>query len=215
MADIVLRGIRKVYEERPVFEGLDLTFKEGKITAVMGPSGLGKTTLLRILLGLEQCEGSVSGLENARVSAVFQDSRLLPWLTLRQNLELVCTAAMRPKDGGSSATERRIADALKLTELTDAAGKKPAELSGGMQRRGALARALAYDGDVFILDEPFTGLDEELKERVAGRLAARWRDQNKTVILVTHDRAEAARWADETIDLESLMRKGDAHETAL
>ena len=116
---------------------------------------------------------------------------------------------------GDGQASRRIADALQLTELADAADRKPAELSGGMQRRGALARSLVYGGDVFILDEPFTGLDEELKERIAERLSERWRKEHRTVIFVTHDRAEAARWADETVDLEELMRKGDAHETAL
>ena len=213
--DIVLRGIRKVYEGKEIFGGLDLTIPGGRITAIMGPSGLGKTTLLRILLGLEKFEGSVSGLEGRRIAAVFQDSRLLPWLSLRGNLELVCGPPARKNADGSSSSQRRIADALNLTELSDAADKKPGELSGGMQRRAALARALAFGGDVYILDEPFTGLDEELKERIGARLTERWRGEQATVIFVTHAREEASRWADETIDLETLARKGETHETAL
>lgn len=189
--DIVLEGVSKTYEGKPVLQDLSLRFEEGKVTAIMGPSGLGKTTLLKILLGLESCEGSVHGMEGRRPAVVFQESRLLPWLSLKQNLELVC----------GPGKDREIAEALALMELTDAADKKPSELSGGMQRRGALARAIAYGGDVLVLDEPFTGLDEDLKERIAGKLSQQWRESGKTVLFVTHDSAEALQYADTIVKL--------------
>ena len=189
--DIVLEGVSKTYEGKPVLRDLSLRFEEGKVTAIMGPAGLGKTTLLKILLGLESCEGSVTGMEGRRPAVVFQESRLLPWLSLKQNLELVC----------GPGKDREIADALALMELTDAADKKPAELSGGMQRRGALARAIAYGGDILVLDEPFTGLDEDLKERIAGKLSRQWRESGQTVLFVTHDSTEAKAYADTIVKL--------------
>ena len=195
--DIVLRDVSKTYDGERVLDHLDLRIEAGKVTAIMGPSGLGKTTLLRILLGLTDCEGTVSGLENRKIAAVFQENRLLPWLTLKQNLELVC----------GPGKDADIAEALRRMELSDAADKKPSELSGGMQRRGALARALAYGGDVFLLDEPFTGLDEDLKDRIAGGLSELWRKEKKTVLFVTHDSGEASRYADTIIKLnEGGMR---------
>ena len=87
--DIVLTRVSKAYGGQIVLQELDLTIPGGKITAVMGPSGLGKTTLLKILLGLEDCEGSVDGLDGRKVSTVFQESRLLPWLTAEKNVEIV------------------------------------------------------------------------------------------------------------------------------
>lgn len=188
---IVLSGVSKTYEGKTVLQDVSLRFEEGKVTAIMGPSGQGKTTLLKILLGLEDCEGTVSGMEGRRPAVVFQESRLLPWLSLKQNLELVC----------GPGKDREITEALSLMELTDAADKKPSELSGGMQRRGALARAIAYGGDILVLDEPFTGLDEALKERIAGKLAAQWRAEKKTVLFVTHDSAEAKKYADTIVKL--------------
>ncbi len=189
MGEIVLKDINKNYGGEQLFNNLNLRFETGKITAVMGPSGLGKTTLLRILLGLEDFEGSIVGMEGMRIGVMFQDNLLMPWLTLRENIELIA--------GISADTD----EALKLLELENASDKKPAELSGGMQRRAALARTFAAGGDLLILDEPFTGLDEELRERVASRLCECWKREGTTVIFVTHDSEEARKYGDDIIRL--------------
>ena len=146
------------------------------VIAVLGPSGSGKTTLLMLFAGLlsPTC-GRFTGMEGKRVSVVFQEDRLLPWLSAKENVALA--------DG-----VRSVEECLELTELTDSAQKYPRELSGGMQRRVAIARALRFGGDALVLDEPFKGLDAELRERIARRLSAAF----PLIVIATHDEAEAA-----------------------
>lgn len=200
MAEIKLVNAGKSYGNHRIFENLNIAFKEGKITAVMGRSGLGKTTIIKILLGLTDFEGSLEGLEGLP-GAVFQENRLMPWLTVKENIRLFLATRVSAK----SEQDRLIFEALELVELTDAADKKPESLSGGMQRRAALARCIAAGGDFLVLDEPFTGLDEALKDRIAGKLAARWKAEGQTVIFITHDSSEAEKYADEIINLQDLV----------
>jgi NitT/TauT family transport system ATP-binding protein len=159
----------------------DVTFTAGTgITCVMAPSGGGKTTLLRILLGLERPDsGTYGGI--ARWAAVFQEDRLLPHLDAMANLRFAL---------GSDLDPARAAALLEALGLDDAEGKPVRDYSGGMRRRLALARALLAPADALALDEPFTGLDRENRDRCLDhvrRLAA-----EKPVLLVTHDPADAA-----------------------
>jgi len=201
---ITLTSLSKEYDGKTVFSDASFKFPKGQITALMGPSGAGKTTIMRILLGLEDYQGNLIGykgnvsLNNSQVdvSVVFQDNRLLPWITIRKNVELVLKEKKNQSEVAILAQE-----ALDLVELGDAADLMPEELSGGMQRRVALARAIAFDGDVVLLDEPFTGLDEELKHRLASVVTSRFKERGKTVILITHDSEEAAKYADHIIKL--------------
>ena len=142
----------------------------------MGESGCGKTTLLRIIAGLEDFSGSISQVPSGGISMVFQEDRLLPWRTALENVALV-------RDG-SSGEAMCLLDAM---ELSAEAGKLPGALSGGMQRRVALARALNFDGDMLLLDEPFKGLDEALRARVIAAVRGRF----PLTVIATHDRAEA------------------------
>ena len=133
------------YPGKPVFSHLNLTLPDTGTAALMAPSGYGKTTLLRLLAGLETpASGRITGLENRKTAFLFQEDRLLPWLTAEKNIALVSSA-------------ERAAYWLEKMEIDG--GQYPREMSGGMQRRVALARAMAFGGDVLLLDEPFKGLD--------------------------------------------------------
>jgi NitT/TauT family transport system ATP-binding protein len=186
---IEVQGIYKKYKKEYIYQDFSISFPHGQVSVLLGPSGCGKTTLLRMLAGLESFEqGSIIGMDSRRLSFVFQEDRLLPWLTVAENLELVLKASMTPEK-----YRERIKQVLELLNLSDATDMMPAELSGGMQRRVAIGRALAYDGEIMLLDEPFKGMDDALKNEVLPKLAETWEKARKTVILVTHDLADARR----------------------
>ncbi|HWS28595.1 MAG TPA: ATP-binding cassette domain-containing protein [Clostridia bacterium] len=173
---IELKKVVCAYDGKIVLNGLDLSLPERGAIAVTGPSGAGKTTFLKLLAGLvPPASGSVEGLNGKRVSMVFQEDRLLPWRTALENAALFCGSEVRAKE------------VLVALELGGALDKRPDELSGGMRRRVAIARALCYGGDILLLDEPFKGLDDALKLRVAKRV----KDAFPLTVLATHDMAEA------------------------
>ena len=178
---VEIQNLTKSYGGTPVLQGVSLTLRPG-VTCLMAASSGGKTTLVRILLGLEQPDGgTVMGLEKARLSAVFQEDRLLDRLDAAGNLRFVV---------GGDYEEKAAAELLAELGL-DLGEKKPAgEYSGGMKRRLALARALSVLFEFLVLDEPFTGLDEENRKRAI--TCIRRRAAGKTVLLVTHDRSDAA-----------------------
>ena len=174
---IELKHVTCAYGEKTPIRDLTLALPDAGVIAVFGASGSGKTTLLRLLAGrIQPASGTVEGLYGKRVSMVFQEDRLLPWRTALENVALV-------RDG-SSGEAMRLLDAM---ELSAEAGKLPGALSGGMQRRVALARALNFDGDMLLLDEPFKGLDEALRARVIAAVRGRF----PLTVIATHDRAEA------------------------
>ncbi len=178
---IALRQVTFSYEGKEVLRDFTMEFPESGVVCLFGPSGCGKTTVLRLLAGLEQPdEGRLEGLENQRVSMVFQENRLLPWMSLLDNVAAVLT--------GPDA-KKQAAGWLRLVGLENP-DQLPAALSGGMKRRVAIARALAAPGDLLLLDEPFTGIDEERRAEIAGHIRDRY--AGKLVVLVTHDEAECA-----------------------
>lgn len=170
----------KSYGGVPVLKDLTFTADRG-VTCIMAPSGAGKTTLLRILLGLEQPDsGTVTLNPGCRTAAVFQEDRLLEQLDAAGNLRFVL---------GSAYDAARAAVLLERLGL-EVSGKSVRAWSGGMKRRLALARALLAEGELLILDEPFTGLDDENRTRALSCI--REAAQTRCVLLVTHDDADAA-----------------------
>ena len=180
--DVILRDLSKSFDKNRVLDRLNWRFPGGQISCVQGPSGCGKTTLLRLIAGLEAPDsGEIRGAEGKKISAVFQENRLLENLTAEKNILLTA----RP---GFTRTDAR--KLLNELGLSDTAQRRTCELSGGMQRRVAVARALAADYELLLLDEPLTGLDDDARLRVLRRIQA---DLNgRTAIWITHDPDAAA-----------------------
>lgn len=185
-----IEGLYKEYDGVTVLAGLTAEIKEGAVTALMGRSGIGKTTLLRILLGLETADaGKVLDLSGP-VVAVFQEDRLSEPLSAIQNARL----------GRRDATKEEAKAVLAALGLSEDVSCRPVStLSGGMRRRVALARALLSDAPTVLLDEPFTGLDEKTKGEIVPYMKRAL--VGKTVLLVTHDEEEAALLASERLCL--------------
>ena len=181
-----LRGVTRRFGDHVVLDGLDLDLPSGRVTGLMGPNGSGKTTVGRLLLGLDAPDaGAVEGLDGRPRSAVFQEDRLCPQLSAVENVRLVLARG---------ADRAAVVDALAAVGLDDAAVHAPVrELSGGQRRRVAIVRAVLADADLVVLDEPFTGLDQAVKPVTMAWV--RDRCAGRTVLLVTHDEREAT-WFD-------------------
>lgn len=182
-----------------VYDGFRLDVEPGSFVCLLGPSGIGKTTLLNIIAGLDRdFEGTVrfAGTPGPRVAYAFQTPRLLPWRTVLQNILLVMP------DGATAAGEAAARRLLVEMGLGEAAGVYPERLSLGMQRRVALARAFAIEPDLLLMDEPFVSLDEATAERLRELLLGLLARRPATVLFVTHDSREAVRLADRLVVLD-------------
>lgn len=184
---------------RLAIEGLSFTASAGEFVCFVGPSGCGKTTMLNIIASLDQdAESRISfsdgsSVDDAKVSYMFQTPRLLPWATVRDNVRIVL--------GSADAADGRAEKLLDQMELGDSLDEFPNRLSGGMQRRVALARAFVTDPDLMLLDEPFVSLDAPVGNRLRGILLDLWRASPTTVLFVTHDLREAIFLADRILFL--------------
>lgn len=188
MQDIRIKNVSKTYGEKQVLSQLSKEFPAGETTVIMGVSGCGKTTLLRILLGLEKVDsGEVTGMPE-RVAVLFQEDRLCEDVSAYENIALVLER--RKTRVQKDAQRRKIEqEAAQVSITAEDLTQNVMELSGGMRRRIALLRALLYDADCVILDEPFKGLDATTKQIVMQYVKEK--TAGKTTFLVTHDAAEA------------------------
>jgi sulfonate transport system ATP-binding protein len=200
--DIARKVFHTASQQLPVLQNISLTIHPGEFVCIVGGSGCGKTTLLRIVAGLEtEFEGTVS-LDGRRITGpslergvVFQEHRLLPWLTVRDNVAFGKTVNKNASPG--------VAHYLDLVGLSEFADAYPHQLSGGMSQRVAIARALAGRPEVLLLDEPFAALDALTRTRMQEELLRIWQTERTTVLLVTHDIEEAVFLADRIIVMSS------------
>ncbi|WP_135821539.1 ABC transporter ATP-binding protein [Halostella litorea] len=202
MSEVTLESLTKAYGDEAAVDGIDLTIRDGEILGIVGPSGCGKTTTLRTIAGFETpTDGRVlfDGVdvthvppEERNVGLVFQSYALFDTMTVRENV------AFGPKMRGVPKDERRerAAELLTLLDIDELADRRPATLSGGQQQRVGLARALAIEPRVLLLDEPMTGLDAELKSRLRDEIGDLLADLDVTALYVTHDQEEAMAMCD-------------------
>lgn len=190
--NIRLTNVSLGFQSKLLFHHLNLEIKEHKITCIMGPSGIGKTTLVHMILGLlKPSEGKIEGLEGKKIAAVFQEDRLCQGADAITNVQIVQKKKSSAKD---------IKAEFEKVGLTDYENKPVDLLSGGMKRRVAIVRALNTDSDIIIMDEPLKGLDEVLKLQVISYINDKLKD--KTGIIVTHDKNDVSYFNAEVITLK-------------
>ena len=198
---------------------MDLSIEDGSFISLVGPSGCGKSTLLKVLAdlmpptrGRVRIDGAEPGaLRRAgRIGLVFQQANLMPWLNIAGNIRLLRDLVDKKEPSLASQRESDIQGLIDVVGLTGFEGKLPHQLSGGMQQRAALARALALDPSILLMDEPFAALDEITRDRMAFELMRIWQRYRKTVIFVTHSLAEAVFLSDRVVLMSA--RPGRIHK---
>ena len=194
---IEIKGLRKSFGPRGqqvVIDDLDLTVQHGEFLTVVGASGCGKSTLLNIVAGLDRpSQGSVQ--VRGKVALMFQDATLLPWLTSIQNIKI----ALQLQGIREPERTERAEELLALVRLGDAVNKRPHELSGGMKQRVALARCLAQDAKIILMDEPLGALDAMTRDHLHDEIESLTTHQGLTVVFVTHNMREAVRLGDRVV----------------
>jgi len=186
------------FPSRPVLSGISVNCDAGETIGFVGKSGIGKTTLLNLIAGyLAGFSGriAIGGVEPAeaarkqKIGFIFQTPALIPWLTVRQNVSL----PLKLHNDRSGGMEDKVDASLRRARISHAERLLPHQLSGGMQTRAAIARTIAYDPHVLLMDEPFTGLDDIIKEEIFMELQTRWLESEAANVLVSHDLSEVTR----------------------
>ncbi|MBD7913717.1 ABC transporter ATP-binding protein [Clostridium sp. Sa3CUN1] len=180
-------NINIFFEEKELYKDFSISFEKNSINFIMGESGVGKTTLIKYIKDQLLLKGE-------KVSVVYQESRLIPWKNVYRNLELVIKNKYKKED-----RNKYIEEVLRNMNLNGIESLFPHELSGGMKQRINIARAILFDGDIFIMDEPFKGLDKYNKEKIIYFLKDYFKKKQKTVIIISHDINEVREFADKYI----------------
>ncbi|WP_322516111.1 ABC transporter ATP-binding protein [Rhodopseudomonas palustris] len=194
---IHVASLRKTFKGRDgaihtVLKDLDLEVGVGEFLCILGPSGCGKSTLLNVLAGLDKVYDGRADVSGGRIGYLFQEPRLLPWLTAEGNLDFALSSCRVPTERWSELKSRYLA----MTGLSDYRNYYPHQISGGMAQRLALVRALCVEPGILLMDEPFSGLDEITARRIRTDLLTIWEETRKTIVFVTHNAYEACFLAD-------------------
>jgi NitT/TauT family transport system ATP-binding protein len=211
---IAIEGVSKRFGAVQALVEIDIQVKAGEFLALIGPSGCGKTTLLKCIAGLLAVDAgrivvgsrTVTGAGGREASLVFQDFALLPWATARENAEFGLLLRGAPAAERTTAARHALAKVGLAGSFEDA---YPGQLSGGMQQRVGLARALAVNPQVLLMDEPFASIDEQTRRILQDDLLRLWSEERKTVVLVTHSMEEAIYLSDRVVVLSP--RPGRVH----
>jgi len=216
MGEIVFQNVCKSFGETKVIENLDLTIKDGEFTVLVGASGCGKTTLLRMIAGIGPATSGQIFIDGEDISdvplgmrdiaMVFQNYAIYPTMTVKENIEFGLINKKVPK----AKREKLIKEVCEIVGLTEYLGRKPDALSGGQRQRVALARAMVKEPQVFLLDEPLSNLDAKLRNAMRTELIELHHRLKTTFVYVTHDQTEAMSMADTII----LMDKGEIQQQA-
>ncbi|MFZ0129450.1 MAG: ABC transporter ATP-binding protein [Candidatus Dormiibacterota bacterium] len=198
-AFVTLQGVTKVFghgkRAMTALENVSLEVARGEFVCVLGASGCGKSTLLSLIAGLDKVTGGSIDIADGRPAVMFQEPALLPWLTVRRNVEL----PMRLHNVDEDQRNQTVNRLLAMVGLIDFADHRPHQLSGGMRQRCALARALAQDSELLLMDEPFAALDALTRDSLHDDLNRIWQETGKTILFVTHNVREAVRLGDRVV----------------
>jgi nitrate/nitrite transport system ATP-binding protein len=206
MPFLELKAVSKSFGDRSVLAGVDLTIERGEFVAIVGYSGSGKTTLVSLIAGLTKPDSGAVRLNGVEVTGpgpdrgiVFQNYSLLPWLTVHENIALAVDQVFPELSPEQKAAH--VAKYIAMVNLTPARDKKPAQLSGGMRQRVSVARALAMNPQVLLLDEPLSALDALTRATLQDEIERIWEQDKKTVVLITNDVDEGLLLADRIIPM--------------
>jgi len=206
MSFLELKNVSKSFKGAPVLKDVNLNIEKGEFVAIVGYSGAGKTTLISLIAGLLRPDSGAMTLNDLEITApgpdrgiVFQNYSLLPWLSVYENIQLAVDQVF--PNWSAAKKQQHIEKHIAMVNLTPARGKKPGELSGGMRQRVSVARALAMDPQILLLDEPLSALDALTRATLQDEVSRIWQENQKTVVLITNDPDEGIYLADRIIPL--------------
>ena len=208
MSDVILKGVKKIYDKKVVIDGIDLDIKDREFIVLVGASGCGKSTILRMIAGLEEIsdgeiligDKKVNNIppKDRDIAFVFQSYALYPHMTVRENIAF----GLKMRKVDKAEIEKKVQEAAKILDLTEYLDRKPKQLSGGQRQRVALGRAIVRNPKVFLMDEPLSNLDAKLRVQMRSEIKKLHEKLKTTFIYVTHDQTEALTMGDRIVVLD-------------